>query len=128
MLKKISITAIVFMMCVSFAAAEKRLGVAVYPGARYDQSRTQVLTKNPSYQGVAYRTNDGIEKVSAFYRKQGLLFLKVGSPSKKSARFKKVDVNVDVVIQRPWKDPKTGATMTDTLILILKEKEKEGSK
>jgi len=125
MLTRISAAAFVVMMCISSAAAEERLGVAVYPGAQYDQIRTRLLVKNPSFQGAAYRTNDDIENVIAFYRKQGLLFLKIGSPSKERARFKNVDSNTDVVVQQPWKDGQTGATMTDTLILILKEEEKK---
>jgi len=80
-----------------------------------------LLRQNPSMHGAAYRTSDDIAKVTAFYREQGLLFLKIGSPSKESARFKKVDSNVDVVVQQPWKDAQTGAAMTDTLILIIKE-------
>jgi len=124
MLTRISVAAFVFMMCLSSAAAEERLGVAVYPGAKYDQIRTGFHAQNPSIQVAAYRTDDDIAKVMAFYRKQGLLFLKTGSPSKERARFKKVDSDVDVVVQQPWKDPQTGATMTDTLILIMKEEAK----
>jgi hypothetical protein len=123
MLMRISVVAFVIVMCISPAAAEEQLGVAVYPGAKYDFIRTRLLAENQSLQGAAYRTGDDLTKVTAFYRKQGLLFLKIGSPSKERARFKKVDINVDVVVQRPWKDPQTGATMKDTLILILKEKE-----
>jgi hypothetical protein len=126
MITRISVAAFVFMMCISTAAAEERLGVVMYPGAKYDQIRTNLLARNPSIKGAAYRTNDSIEKVIAFYKKQGLLFLKVGSPSKERARFKKMDIDVDVVVQNPWKDAQTGATMTDTLILIIKEEEKKG--
>jgi len=126
MLTRISIAVFVCMICISSAsAADSLFGVAVYPGAKYDQNRTKLLEKNPSYQGAAYRTSDNIEKVTTFYKKQGLVFLKLGSPSKESARFKKLDGNVDVVVQNPWKDAQTGATMTDTLILIIKEKNKE---
>jgi len=125
-LTKIGVAAFVCMIGISSVAAEERLGVAVYPGAKYDQIRTGLLAENPSFQGVAYRTNDDIARVIDFYRKQGLLFLKIGSPSKERARFKKVDIDVDVVVQQPWKDAQTGATMTDTLILILKEEAKKG--
>jgi hypothetical protein len=126
MLTRISIAAVVCMMCISSAAAEERLGVAVYPGAKYDQNRTRLLTENPSIQGAAYRTSDDIAKVIAFYRKQGLLFLKMGSPSKERARFKKSDIDVDVVVQNPWRNAQTGAMMTDTLILIFKRRGEEG--
>jgi hypothetical protein len=123
MMARISVVVFVLMMCISSAGAEERLGVAVYPGAKYDPIRTSLIAKNPSMQGAAYRTDDDIAKVIAFYRKQGLLFLKLGSPSKESARFKSVDIDVDVVVQSPWNNAQTGATMQDTLILILKEKE-----
>jgi hypothetical protein len=124
MLKRTSVAAFVFMLCLSSAAAEEQLGVAVYPGAKFDQARTKLLKASLSVEGAAYRTNDDIAKVIEFYRKQGLLFLKVGSPSKESARFKKTDNNVDVVVQNPWKDPKTGAVVKDTLIMIYKQEEK----
>jgi hypothetical protein len=126
MLKRTSVAALVFMLCISSAAAEEQLGVAVYPGAKFDQARTKVLKASLPVKGAAYRTNDDIAKVIEFYRKQGLLFLKVGSPSKESARFKKTDTDVEVVLQNPWKDPKTGASVADTLILIFKKEEKGG--
>jgi hypothetical protein len=126
MLMRISAVAFIFMMCILPAAEADQLGVAVYPGAKYDFIRTSFLAENQSIQGAAYRTSDNLAKVIVFYRKQGLLLLKIGSPSKEHARFKNVENNVDVVIQQPWKDPQTGATMNDTLILILKEKEQGG--
>jgi hypothetical protein len=127
MLKRTSVAAFVIILCISSAAAEEQLGVAVYPGAKLDQDRTKLLKASMSVEGAAYRTNDNIAKVIEFYRKEGLLFLKVGSPSKESARFKKNDTDVEVVIQNPWKDPKTGMAVKDTLILIFK-KEENGSK
>ncbi|HET6363538.1 MAG TPA: hypothetical protein VFG02_00665 [Nitrospirota bacterium] len=127
MLKRTSVAAFVFMLCLSSAAAEELLGVAVYPGAKFDQARTKLLKASLSVEGAAYRTNDDIAKVIEFYRKQGLLFLKVGSPSEERARFKKTDTDVDVVVQNPWKDPKTGEAVKDTLIMIYK-KEEEGNK
>lgn len=127
MLKRTCVAAFVFMLCLSSAAAEEQLGVAVYPGAKFDQAGTKLLKDSLSVEGAAYRTNDDIAKVIEFYRKQGLLFLKVGSPSKESARFKKTDTDVEVVVQNPWKDPKTGAAVKETLIMIFKKEEK-GSK
>jgi hypothetical protein len=124
MLKRISVAAFVFMLCISSAAAEEQLGVAVYPGAQFDQARTKLLKASLTVDGAAYRTNDDIASVIEFYRKQGLLFVKVGSPSKESARFKRTDIDVDVVVQNPWKNQNSGAAMTDTLILIFKKEEK----
>jgi len=115
------------MLFTSSAAAEEQLGVAVYPGAKFDQARTKLLKASLAVEGAAYRTNDDIAKVIEFYRKQGLLFLKAGGKSKESARFKKNDSGVDVVVQNPWKNPTTGAEMKDTLIMIFK-KEERGNK
>ena len=120
------IGAFALMAFVSTAAVEDQLSVAVYPGAKYDQDRTELLRKSLSAKGAAYRTSDDIAKVVAFYRGQGLLFLKIGGSTKEVARFKKADADVDVVVQNPWKDAKTGRTMTDTLILIFKKEEKGG--
>jgi len=127
MLKRTSVAVFAFMLYISTAAAEERLGVVVYPGAKFDQARTILLKASMSVEGAAYRTNDDIGRVIEFYRKQGLLFLKAGSRSKESARFKKTDTGVDVVVQNPWKNPNTGTEMTDTLILIFK-KEERGNK
>ena len=111
------------MICVSAAAAEERLGVPVYPGAKYDPARTRLFATNPSLEGAAFRTSDDIGKVKLFYQKQGLVLLKVGSTSNERARFKNMETDTDVVIQQPWQDPQSKAMMTDTLILILREKE-----
>jgi hypothetical protein len=128
MLTRTGIAAIVFMMCISSAAAEERLGVAVYPGAKYDPAGTKRIQNSLSAKGAAYRTGDDIENVIAFYRQQGLLHLKSGSPSKDHARFKKADTGVDVVLERLRKDPQSGATMTGTLIQIIKKEEMKGSR
>ena len=112
------------LLFISSAFAEEQLGVAVYPGAKYDQARTKMLRESMSAKGAAYRTSAPIAEVVAYYKKQGLLFLKIGSSSREIARFKQVGADVDVVVQSPWRDAKTGATMTDTLIMIFKEEEK----
>jgi hypothetical protein len=123
MITKISIAAVMFALCASYAVAEEQLGVAVYPGATYDQVMTKMLKKSPSVEGAAYLTDEAMDKVAAFYRKQGLLLLRLGDPAKERARFKKTDTDVDVVLQNPWKDPRTGATMKGTLIMIIKSRE-----
>jgi hypothetical protein len=125
MLTKTCMAVIVFLVCISSAAAEEQLGIAVYPGAKYDPVRTRLLRESLSAQGAAYRTSDDISNVIAFYRKQGLLYLKAGGSAKELARFKKADTGVDVVIQSPWRDARSGAMMTDTLILIIKKVEQE---
>ncbi len=125
MIMRTGIAAFVFMLCVSSAVAEEHLGIAVYPGAKYDQARTKLLQGSLSVQGAAYRTGDDIAKVTAFYRKQGLLFLKIGGPSKDHARFRKVDTGVDVVVESLRKDPQTNAKTPGTLIQIFKKEEKK---
>jgi len=124
MTKKITAAALVCLLSLSVAGAAERLGVAVYPGATYDPVTTELLVMDPSIEGAAYRTSDDIGKVAAFYQKQGLVLLKVGSPSKEYARFGKAKSRVNVVVQQPWKDRKSKAMMQDTLILIMEETEK----
>lgn len=123
MLTRMSIAAVVFILSVSYAVAEEQLGITVYPGATYDQVMTKLLKKSPSVEGAAYRTDDALAEVAEFYRKQGLIFLRLGEPMKERARFKKTDTGVDVIVQNPWKDPRTGATMKGTLIMIIKGRE-----
>ena len=123
MLTRLSVAAVLLALCASYAVAEEQLGVPVYPGAKYDQVMTTVLKKSPSVLGAAYRTDAAMAEVTEFYRKQGLLFLRVGEPTKERARFKKTDTGVDVVVQNPWKDPHTGVTMKGTLIMIIQSRE-----
>lgn len=113
--------AVLILLCASSAAAEERFGVPVYPGATYDPALTKTLMKDPAVRGAAYRTGDALEKVAAFYRGRGLVFVKQGAPSGGHARFKHMERNADVVIRRPWKDPRSGKPGNDTLILILRE-------
>ena len=64
--------AIVLLLCLSsVAAAEERFGVAVYPGSEYDQARTKLLKDSLSVQGAAYRTRDGMAKVTEFLIQSG---------------------------------------------------------
>ena len=123
MLARMSIVIVVFALCVSYALAEEQLGVTVYPGATYEHVMTTVLKKSPSVEGAAYRTDATMSEVTEFYRKQGLLSLRLGDPTKERARFKKTDTGVDVIVQNPWKDPHTGATMKGTLIMIIQGRE-----
>ncbi len=120
---RMSIAAVAFLLCASFAAAGEQLGVAVYPGAEYDLAMTAVLKKTPGVEGAAYRTDAAMAEVTEFYRKQGLLLLRLGDGTKEQARFKKTDTGVDVIVQNPWKDPRTGAAMKGTLIIIIQGRE-----
>jgi hypothetical protein len=82
-----------------------------------------LLKKSPSVEGAVYLTGDTLAEVAEFYRKQGLILLRLGEPMKERARFKKTDTGVDVIVQNPWKDPRTGATMKGTLIMIIRGRE-----
>src|SRR5512135_1326019 len=104
MFRKTIAAAFVLMMFISSAAAEESLGIPVYPGAKYDEARTKLLMRSLSVRGSAYRTGDDIAKVMEFYRKQKLLLLKVGGPSKDRARFRKVETGVDVVVENVQRD------------------------
>ncbi len=104
------------------AAAGERLGVEVYPGAKSDPALSKLLMKNKAIRGEAFLTGDNIEKVAAFYRKQGLLLIRMGSASRERVRFKKMENGTDVVIQQSWTDPRTNEVRKDTLILIMQEK------
>jgi len=121
MLKKTAVAVVVLLWCIGFASAEEKLGVQIYPGAKYDDAMTRSMIVSPTMSGYVYRTDDSIAKVSDFYRKQGLVSVQVGGGSKETARFKKFDTNTDVVIKSPWKDSRTGAMMKDTLIMVLKD-------
>jgi hypothetical protein len=126
MIRKISAAVFLCMIWTSFAGAEERLGVQAYPGAKFDQAMSQILMKNTALKVAAFRTDDKIGKVSDFYRKKGLVLLKFGSQSDDLVRFKDMKNNVDVVVQQPWKDPRTNEMKNDTLILIMQEAETPG--
>lgn len=83
-----------------------------------DSAATEFL-KQISPESAAYRTGDKIEKVMAFYKKQpGMNF--VGG-EQEGGMFRKG--NVDVTVQSPWMDTKTGKMEKDTLISIVMNKE-----
>ncbi len=97
------------------AGAEEKFGVTVHAGAKYDAATSKALTDAMHINGACYRTKDSVAKVVEFYRKQpGLTFM---GGDKESAMFKKG--KVDITIQNPWMDMKTGKMNTDTLISIV---------
>jgi hypothetical protein len=99
--------------------AEEKLGVKVYEGAKLDEALSAWASESFSAEAFCYRTNDSLEKVVAFYKNEPGLELM--GESKEGAMFKKGDV--DITIQNPWQNIKTGQLMKDTLISILKYKE-----
>jgi hypothetical protein len=113
----------VLLVCLCFAImagtgnAEERFGAVVYPGAKHDSGVSEFL-KQMLPQSAAYRTGDSVEKVVEFYKKQAGFTL-VGPRMKEGAMFRKG--TVDVTIQSPWMDAKTGKMMNDTLISIVNQ-------
>lgn len=103
--------------CVS-GFAEDIFGVPVYPGANPAHEITKFLKQNFKQQGAAFRTSDAVEKVAEFYKTQGIV--KMVSIEKESAFFTKGSYELNVTIQNPWVDVKTGKRRTDTLITISK--------
>ena len=106
---------ICLVMMVGIGKAEEKFGIPVYPGANYDSGASEFL-KQISPQSAAYRTGDSLNKVVDFYKKQRD-FHSVGDPTSEGAMFRKG--KMDVTIQSPWMDAKTGKMMKDTLISIV---------
>lgn len=101
------------------ARGEEKHGVPVYPGARYDAATSGALKDAMKLDAACYRTGDGVGKVMAFYQKQP--GLKVVAQDTEGGMLRKGDV--DVTVQRPWMDMKTGAMNKDTLVSIVKQKQ-----
>ncbi len=110
----IVITVLVAALALVFA--EEKFGIKVYDGAKFDADTTKFLKESMSLEAACYTTNDSVDKVVAFYKKQP--GLKSVGISKESAMFKKG--NIDVTMQSPWMDMKTGKMMKSTLISIVK--------
>ena len=104
---------------IGFAGAEEKFGVVVYPDATYDSEISEFL-KQMSPKAAAYRTSHSLEKVVAFYQEQAG-YKPVGGPTNESALFRKG--NLDIAIQSPYMDTKTGKMMKDTLISIVAQSE-----
>jgi hypothetical protein len=97
------------------ASAEDKFGVKVYDGAKYDAETSAIVAKMGG-QAACYRSADELSKLVAFYSK--LPGIAVVHTSAKGAMFKLNGVNI--TLQSPWLNMKTGAHNTDTLISIVK--------
>lgn len=104
------------LLSVITAGAEEKFGVQVYSGAKYDAATSKNVSEFASAKAACYRTNDSVAKVAEFYKKQPRMEYTGGE--KVAAAF--TNGQVDVTIQNPWMDTKTGKMMTDTLITIVK--------
>jgi len=110
-------TVAVALLLAGEARGEEKHGVPVYPGAKYDATTTGALRDAMKLDAACYRTADDVGKVTAFYRKQP--GLKVVGETAEGSMLKKG--TVDVTVQRPWMDMKTGTMNKDTLISIVKQ-------
>ena len=119
MKQTIVIVVVVLALAAGFVAAEEKFGVLVYPGAKYDAETSKALKDMMKMEAACYRTGDPISKIAEFYQKQELK--SVGDVTKEGALFRKG--KIDVTMQSPWMNMKTGAMMKDTLISIVKNKE-----
>ena len=100
--------------------AEEKTGIQVYPGATQDAETTKFLQDSLKVKGTAYRTSENAAKVIDFYNSQKDLRVISISTKKESAMFKKGD-KINVTIQNPFTDMKTGKKINDTLISIVSE-------
>lgn len=97
-------------------AGEQKYGVAVYDGAKYDDETSQFLITQMKVDAACYRTAATPAQVNEFYKKQpGIAEVQTNNTG---GMFKKGTVNITV--QSPWMNMKTGQHMKDTLISIVK--------
>ena len=116
-------------------AVAQSAGIAVYPGAKLDVATTEFLRSQMGVEGAAYRTNDSLLKVAAFYQQQPGM-KPMGEATKDSAAFvagckeefnavlkKKMSTGCThhVTVQNPWMDMKTGKMVADTLVSVVKQ-------
>jgi hypothetical protein len=116
---KLALAVTLIAICAVALGAEEKFGVKVYEGAKLDEAISKWVSESFSLEAFCYRTNDSLEKVLAFYKKEP--DLKLMGETKEGAMFKKGDV--DITIQNPWMDTKTGQMIKETLITIAKQKE-----
>jgi hypothetical protein len=110
--------AVLCMIGAGLAGAQDAFGVKVYTGAKLDEGSAQFLKDSLSLEALCYRTTDSVAKVVEFYKSQpGLTLI---DESKEGGMFKAGDI--DITIQSPWMDMKTGKMNQDTLISIVKNK------
>jgi hypothetical protein len=112
------VLAVVCIIGAGLAGAQDAFGVKVYTGAKPDEETTQFLKNSMHVDAFCYRTTDDVSKVVQFYKIQpGLTLI---DESKEGGMFKAGDI--DITIQSPWMDMKTGKMNKDTLISIVKNK------
>jgi hypothetical protein len=129
MKKAIVVIMALIALLISTAGAEEKFGVKVYPGAKYSDAETKWRKDQYHSETVAsYRTADGSDKVSGFYKthagiKGGKLLGKVTYFHVTDAA-KQETVEIQVM---PSLDPATGQEVKgSTTILIVKRQMYKG--
>jgi hypothetical protein len=131
---KVVLSAALLLFGMGLAHAEERFGVKVYDGAVHDTATSKFLKEAMSLDAFCYRTSAGTAKVVEFYQKQTELKL-IGAATKEGALFKRcteeyneylkenvsTGCDLEVTVQSPWMDMKTGTMNSDTLISIVKQ-------
>lgn len=110
------LTIVIVILAGAVAYGVDTFSMPVYPGGTYDQQTSKVLKDMMKLDAACYRTKDSIAKVVEFYKEQD--GLKLLNADKNGAFFRKRDI--DVTVQSPWMDMKTGKMNKDTLISIVK--------
>ncbi len=117
-MRLVVLVVVLALVAVSVAGAEEKFGVTVFDGAKYDAATSEFLSKAAGVKAACYRINDNPAKITEFYRRQPGLKYVGESPT--GTMFQKG--SVEVTVQNPWKDMKTGKMNMDTLISIVKKK------
>ena len=113
--KTVAMLAVLAVAMVGTAHAAEPLGVTVYAGAKPEAAAAKAITDMmPGTKAYCFVSGDAVDKVVAFYKQQGLKYM---GGDARSAMFKKG--KVDVTIERPWTDMKTGQLSQTTLISIV---------
>lgn len=112
----------VLLTMLSLAGAEENFGIPLYNSASYDAQTSKRISDSMQIEAYCYQTADSSSRAIEFYKKQpGLKFVGIGD---KNGVFKKGDINL--TIQSPWMDMKSGKLNQGTLISIVKQvKQKE---
>lgn len=102
--------------CLALSSAEERFGVPVYGAARFDADTSALVEKMATKGAACFRSADSLAKVTEFYRK-----LPGASVVRADGKGAMVKIKgITVTLQNPFRDMKTGAVCTETLISIVR--------
>ncbi len=93
MMKRILAAAAASLVLAGGAPAADNLGVAIYPGARYDEQwsklQAQVQQAAGGGKSACYRTRDSVANVAQFYQKEGFKLNAGSAMTEDGARLQK---------------------------------------